>query len=182
MTRNFLPALVLIALIALFGCARQPKYVVVLEWQPQVSEICKNCPTPCGVDEAQVKQAYAALKEKLSAEGIEVSLATRAATPERPSSGVWLCDVPLETWVGGTTLVSPCQHDAKGDCKRRTLRADARNYETIPADLIVRAGLSCADELKEHAGKIDPAAIGIPKGCAGCPSASSCSKAKAGGE
>jgi hypothetical protein len=154
---------------------------VVLEWQRSGSEACLAC-AKCGVNESAVQQACSELKAKLAAKGIAVTFVERKPEPNMSGpSQMWVCDVPLETWLGGSIATQPCCAEGSGPDARqifhRALEVDGQSYSVIPADLMVRAGLSAADELLAH-GKIDPAAIKVPKGCAGCPSAGNCDKAR----
>ncbi len=179
MKRLLVFALTLTALLG--GCSRKEKLTVVLEWQRPASETCLAC-AKCGVNESDVQQACTELKAKLAAKGIAVTFIKRKPQESKPGpSQVWICDVPLETWLGGSVSTKPCCADGSGPNAKqilhRSLDVDGQNFSLIPADLMVRAGMSAADELLEH-GKIDPASIKSPKGCAGCPAAGNCDKAR----
>ncbi|HPF49843.1 MAG TPA: DUF2703 domain-containing protein [Caldisericia bacterium] len=50
---------------------------------------------------------------------------------------------PLEEWVEGKTGASQCC-DVCGDNDCRTVSVDGNEYETIPSELIVKAGLTAA--------------------------------------
>ncbi len=62
------------------------------------------------------------------------------------SNQIWLNDKPLEDWIGGKTGQSPCC-DVCGPSECRTVKVKEEIYETIPAELIVRAGLIAANQL-----------------------------------
>jgi len=170
--------LVVLALaIIVGGCSQGGGKVVVISYQKAVTESCKGC-EKCGVDGKEIQKAADVLKDKLAAKKVKVKIVEKK-NPAAKMSNLWVCDIPLETWLGAQTNTSSC-----GGCTNPTekmtcnvMTVDGQNYETVPAELIVRAGLMAADMLIEK-GKIDPAAIKTPKGCAGCPSKGSCGMAK----
>ncbi len=56
---------------------------------------------------------------------------------------IWIAGQPLEEIIGAQTGVSRCG-GCCGDSDCRTTVVDGRAYETIPPELIVRAGLEVA--------------------------------------
>ena len=171
-----------LALMILAGACSRPGKVVVLSWQRPQAAACKGC-EKCGATEAEMQKAVAQLKEKLAERGVRVKLeegiGARAGKKAIISAtNVWVCDVPLETWLGAGIGVKPCDCSSGGQAMScKVVSLDGQSYKLIPADLVVRAGLLAADMLIEK-GKIDPANIKTPKGCAGCPSAGACGMAR----
>jgi len=171
-----------LALIILAGACSRPGKVVVLSWQRPQAAACKGC-EKCGPTQAEMQKAAAQLNEKLAGRGVRVRV--EEAVGARPGkkaivsgTNVWVCDVPLETWLGAGIGVKPCDCSSGGQsmsCK--VVNLNGQSYQVIPADLVVRAGLLAADMLIEQ-GSIDPAAVKTPRGCAGCPSAGVCGAAK----
>jgi hypothetical protein len=130
-----------------------------------------------------MQKAAALLTEKLAGKGVHVKVEKGiGARPGKKAiisaTNVWVCDVPLETWLGAGIAVKPCDCSSGGQsmsCK--VVNLDGQSYELIPADLVVHAGMLAAEMLIEK-GTIDPANIKTPKGCAGCPSAGACGMAR----
>ncbi len=169
--------ILLAGLLFFSGCAREKKMTIVLEWQPPASEVCRQC-QQCGVGDQEVQRAFLMLKERLAEKGFDIQVVEKKGAAPLPNTcGMKVCDVPLEVWLDARTEATPCQGAAdKGDPDgmRRTIRVGNQGFATVPADLMVRAGLMAADHMIENGGKVDPAKITSPKGCAGCPSRSKC--------
>lgn len=121
-----------------------------IQWYRLMSE-GQTCPR-CGATEKEVEQAYRGLEQSLSPLGIKVILEKYELTPEvfkqDPSkSNILLINRrPLEEWlglkVGQSLCCGPC-----GDVECRTLETGGQVYETIPAELIIKAGLISASHL-----------------------------------
>ena len=168
-------------MILVSACSKQSGKVIVLSWQRPDAAACKGC-EKCGITEKDMQKAAAELKNQLADKGIKVLVKPRAAvkgeTCAVSASNVWVCDVPLETWLAASVNTRPC--DCKGSSQPMNCKAlylNGNEYQTIPPELVVDAGMRAAAMLIEK-GKIDPANIKIPKGCAGCPSAGTCGMAK----
>lgn len=117
---------------------------LVVSWQRLVSD-GGTCPR-CGSTEDELGKAVARLKEKLKPQGIEVILKKQELTPEEfkknplSSNKIMLNDQPLEDLLDAKTGHSKCC-DVCGDEECRTVETGGANYETIPVELIVEAGL-----------------------------------------
>ncbi len=125
-----------------------PAHTLTLGWQRLVDEAGATCPR-CGSTEREIKRAAAELKRLLAPDGIAVRVeaeridqtAFRKAPLE--SNRIWVDGRPLEDWLGATVSSSDCTGCCDGE-QCRTLVIDGRTYESIPAEIIVRAGLLAA--------------------------------------
>ncbi len=103
----------------------------------------------CGGTEAELELARRRLQEVLAPFDIQVVLEKQAISPAdfaqdpQQSNRIVIAGRPLEEWlparIGQSQCCGPC-----GDNTCRTLELTDRIYETIPAELIVRAGLLAA--------------------------------------
>ena len=100
---------------------KKSKKKLVIIWQRLISGGA-TCPR-CGFTEDELDKATLRLKEKLNPMGIEVILKK------------------LEDLVGAETGQSQCC-DVCGNKKCRTVKIEKESHETIPADMIVKAGLA----------------------------------------
>jgi len=121
-----------------------------IKWQRLVSG-GQTCPR-CGSTEEELKKAIFILKKSLISLGIEVTLekgelsvAEFKKDPLR-SNQIWLNNRSLEDWLGGKIGQSPCC-DVCGPSECRTVGVEGETYETIPADLVIKAGLFAASRL-----------------------------------
>lgn len=126
------------------------KKMLKIRWQRLLSD-GQTCPR-CGSTEEELEKAISTLKQSLNPLGVEVvlekdelSVAEFKKDPLR-SNQIWLNDRPLEDWVGGKTGQSPCC-DVCGPSECRTVGVEGEVYETIPADLVIKAGLLAASKL-----------------------------------
>jgi hypothetical protein len=124
--------------------------ILTIKWQRLVhgGETCSRC----GETGEEVQKAVDALTSRLSPFGLRVILETAEldmaawqADPDQ-SNRIWLADRPLEEWLEGKVGHSPCC-GVCGDEECRTLELEGRTYETIPAALIVQAGIMAASQL-----------------------------------
>lgn len=121
-----------------------------IKWQRLVSDGA-TCPR-CGATEEEMDRAVFLLRQSLSPLGIDVVLEKSELSPaefkERPlaSNQIWLNGRSLERWLDGEVGQSPCC-DVCGPNDCRTLQMAGQVYETVPADLIVRAGLLAAAQM-----------------------------------
>jgi hypothetical protein len=121
-----------------------------IKWQRLVSE-GETC-ARCGSTEYELEKAVSTLGQSLAPLGIEVvlekdelSVAEFKQDPLK-SNQIWLDERLLENWIGGEVGQSPCC-DVCGPSECRTVGQGGEVYESIPADLIVRAGLLAASQL-----------------------------------
>jgi hypothetical protein len=103
-----------------------------------------------------LQDALAKLNVSLAPLGIlpalEMQVIERDEFAAEPSASnrVWILGRPLEDWLGASAGSSACC-SVCGDAQCRTLEMDGRTYETIPAELFIRAGLAAAAQLMQPA-------------------------------
>lgn len=123
---------------------------LTIRWQRLV-EGGRTCPR-CGETGDEVRIAKATLTAALAPLGIAVRLDEVVISLEEferaplESNSILLQDRTVEDWLGGRTGQSVCC-DVCGPHGCRTVTVDGTDYETVPAELIVRAGLLAASEL-----------------------------------
>lgn len=121
-----------------------------IKWQRLVSK-GQTCPR-CGLTEKELKLAISTLKKSLAPLKIKVILEKNELSVAKfkkdplSSNQIWLNNRPLEDWINGKIGKSQCC-DVCGPAKCRTLGVGEETYETIPADLIIRAGLLAASQI-----------------------------------
>lgn len=131
--------------------------VLKIEWQRLVDEKGQTCQR-CGSTEKEVQKAFQSLKQSLASLGIKVILEKKALDPLTcakdviQSNRILIGGRTLEERLGAQVGKSPCEFCCaelgdKAEC--RTVKIGERVYETIPASLIVQAGLLAASELME---------------------------------
>lgn len=117
---------------------------LTITWQRLISE-GNTCPR-CGSTEDELNKAVLLLREKLSPLGIEVTLEKKELNPEefkedpKKSNQILFNDQLLEDVIGAKTGQSQCC-DVCGDEQCRTVETGGESLETIPTELIVKAGL-----------------------------------------
>jgi len=123
-----------------------------IKWRRLVfeNETCSRC----GETGNQVEKAVGILKKILKPLGIEVFLVKEKiyksefeANPT-DSNRIFLNGVGLEEWLDAKAQSSLCC-DVCGENQCRTLVYNDKEYETVPAKLIIKAGLYAAAELIE---------------------------------
>jgi anti-sigma factor RsiW len=123
---------------------------LTIKWQRLVHE-GETCPR-CGGTGEEVKKAVDTLTSRLSPYGIgviletaELDMAAWQADPDQ-SNRIWIAGRPLEDWLQGQVGHSVCCGVCgEEDC--RTLELEGQTYETIPAALIVQAGIMALSQL-----------------------------------
>jgi len=129
---------------------------LTIEWQRFVAESGDTC-EGCGMTQEEAQKAFHILKQSFAPLGIQVALQEKSLDAATFAQGVsqlnriWLGGRPLEEWLGAEVGKSV----SAGDVECRTIKLGDRTYETIPADLIVRAGLLAAFDLLS-AGPAEP--------------------------
>ncbi len=124
---------------------------LVVEWQRLLDEEKQTCPR-CSSTEQEVEKAVSSLKRELAPYGIEVSLRKTAIDPESfkkdvlESNKIVIAGKTLEDWLGAQTGQSKCCNVC-GDSECRTVEYGGSTHEAIPADMIVRAGITAAASL-----------------------------------
>lgn len=111
----------------------------------------KTCPR-CKLTEEELEKAISILKQYLNPLGIEIIIEKNELSVEEfkknslQSNQIWVNDVPLEDWISGKVGQSTCC-DVCGPLECRIIKVGKKVYETIPAELIVKAGLLAALQL-----------------------------------
>jgi hypothetical protein len=122
---------------------------LTIHWQRLVidDQTCQRC----GATEAEIDKAFKSLKQSLNPLGIEVRLEKRAITQaefeKNPSKSnlIVIGDRSLEEWLQARTGQSACCGPCR-DAECRTIETQGKIYETIPAELIIKAGLIAAGQ------------------------------------
>ena len=122
-------------------------------WQRLVSDDGRTCDR-CGATRTELTSAVTLLRRSLSPLDIEPMLEQReiddATFRSDPSlsNRILIAGKPIEEWlhadVGRSRCCSVC-----GDAECRTVELGDTTFETIPEQLIVRAGLIAAAQLLE---------------------------------
>ncbi|MCW4011740.1 MAG: DUF2703 domain-containing protein, partial [Candidatus Bathyarchaeota archaeon] len=121
-----------------------------IKWKRLVNDD-GTCPR-CGSTEEQLDRAVVTLGESLTSLGIDVVVEKVEMSVDEfkkkplESNSIWLNDQLLEDLVGAVVGQSPCC-DVCGSSDCRTVSVDDQVYETIPSELIVKAGLVAASRL-----------------------------------
>jgi len=128
--------------------------VLRILWQ-RVTVGAETC-ARCGDTGASVGRAVEQLRERLAPRGIAVELEEKALPPfaVAESNRVFFNGRSLEELLGAEAGQNHCQSccellGAPTDC--RTLRLDGREYEALPEELLVRAGLLAAEKFEAGA-------------------------------
>lgn len=119
-------------------------------WQRLVDEQGRTCDR-CGNTEQELDKAVRFLNKTLAPGGVHFVLEKKGlpfkevSLDPTQSNRVWINGRPLEEWlkaeVGQSPCCGPCQ-----DLECRTLEANGIVHETIPAELIIKAGLLAVKE------------------------------------
>jgi len=124
---------------------------LIIRWLRLVNESGQTC-ARCGETGDTVKTAFDKLKKTLAELDIEVKLEKETldfsifTKDPLQSNRIWIGGSPMEEWIGATVGKSQCC-EVCGDSECRTISTDQDTFETIPEDLIIRAGLLAAAEL-----------------------------------
>jgi hypothetical protein len=131
---------------------------IKIVWQRLVDEKGQTCPR-CSDTEQELHKALRFLAKSLLPLGITFSLETRALNGQEfhqdpsQSNRLWIDKKPLEKWVKGEAGASPCGGPC-GEAECRTIIVGDKTFETIPAELIIKAALlSVEREVKRLTGK-----------------------------
>ena len=132
------------------GIEKEPTSTLKIKWKRLISE-GETCPR-CGSTEEELGKAILTLKLSLAPLGIQVilekdelSVAEFKKDPLQ-SNRIWINDRLLEDWIEGRVGHSSCC-DVCGTHDCRTVEVEGHIYETIPAEIIIKAGLSAASQL-----------------------------------
>jgi hypothetical protein len=171
--------LLMMGLIVLIGCKNQAELttpaetkqkasgankgddmgkVLKITWQRLVDEKGRTCQR-CGSTEKELQKALRSLKKSFAPLGIKLISEKKALDPATcakdisQSNRIWIGERTLEEWLGAKVGKSPCgfccaEFGDQVEC--RTVEVEEQVYETIPAVLIVKAGLLAAADLHEE--------------------------------
>jgi hypothetical protein len=154
---------ILFVLIVIAGCTTNTDAIkmektmktLTIIWQRLLDEKGQTCDR-CGLTEKELQEAYHSLKQSLIPLGIDVTLEKKSIDPATcakdisQSNRIWINEKPLEEWLSarvGKSLCGFCCEELADEVECRTIEVGEHVYETIPADLIVKAGLLAASEL-----------------------------------
>lgn len=153
------PLFIVLLVVGIFSFSRAFKGEnmkdLTIRWQRLVDEKGHTCER-CGLTEGNVHEAFSILQESLAPLNIQVKLEENVLDPATcakdisESNRIWINDRPLEEWLGANVDKSPCDFccDELGDdAECRTITINATVYETIPSELIIKAGLLAASQL-----------------------------------
>ncbi len=136
---------------------------LVIEWQRLLDEQKETC-SRCGSTEQEVEKAVKELSRMFEESAVAFSLIKKSIDPETfrkdvlQSNKILVAGKTLEEWLGATTGQSKCCETC-GDAECRTVEYAGDTHEAIPAELIVRAGLTAAAYLF----KLQPPAQAKPR-------------------
>ncbi len=148
------------AVVLLAGCASpgsvKSDRTLVIRWQRLVDNAGDTCDR-CAGTQRSIEQARRTLAASLKPLGLQVQVIKSQLTAEQfkldpsESNRIWIGEETLESILGVKTGTSTCS-GCCGDSPCRTTVFDGQSYETIPPELIVRAGLRVAANLIRPAG------------------------------
>ncbi len=121
---------------------------LTIEWQRLLDEQKQTCPR-CGTTEQEVEKAVRELSRVLADSDIAAELVKKSIDPETfskdalQSNKIVIAGKTLEEWLGATTGQSKCC-EVCGESECRTVEYGGDTHEAVPADLIVRAGVTAA--------------------------------------
>ena len=121
-----------------------------IKWQRLVTG-GETCPR-CGNTENELEQAIEKLRQTLVPLGIEITLEKEKLNISEfkqdplQSNRIWINGQPIEKFIKGSVGQSLCC-DVCGPLDCRTVEVGGQTHETIPVDLIIRAGLIVANQI-----------------------------------
>ena len=127
--------------------------VLQVRWQRLVDDKGQTCGR-CGSTEKETENAVKELRRSLKPIHVEVVLQKTSISLQEfskdplASNQILIGGKPIEEWLQAKVGQSPCC-GACGDSECRTLTVDGKTYESIPTELIVRAGLLAGAQLNQ---------------------------------
>ena len=121
---------------------------LVIEWQRLLDEQKQTCPRCCSTEQ-EIDRAVKELNRLLDEYGIVVSLVKKVIDLDNfkkdtlQSNKILIAGKAMEEWLGAKTGRSKCCETC-GAAECRTVEYAGDTHEAIPAELIVRAGLTAA--------------------------------------
>ncbi len=113
------------------------------------SETCERCRSTG----EEIEKAVEKLEASLSSLGINVALQKKKLSEDefknnpQESNRIFINGDPLEEWIGAKSSQSECC-DVCGENECRTVIVNGKEYETVPSDLIVDAGLKAVIKMR----------------------------------
>lgn len=126
---------------------------MTIRWQRLLDDNNQTCPR-CSDTGETVESAFIKLKAALMELGVEVELVKESLDilgfnqNKLQSNSIWINGKLIEEWFGGETGKSKCC-DICGDSDCRTISFGENTFESIPENLIIKAGLIAAADLIE---------------------------------
>jgi len=129
--------------------------ILTIRWQRLVDEKGQTCKR-CGSTEMELQKAFQGLEKSLDPLGIKVTLdksvldSKTCAEDISQSNRIWIGERVLEEWLGaevGKSLCGFCCEELSDSVECRTIIFENKVYETIPAILIIKAGLQAASQM-----------------------------------
>jgi hypothetical protein len=129
--------------------------ILTIRWQRLIDEKGQTCER-CGLSEMELQKAFQGLEKSLAPLGIKVTLEKKALDPKTcaedisQSNRIWIGERALEEWLGakvGKSLCGFCCEELSDSVECRTIIFEKEVYETIPAILIIKAGLQAASQM-----------------------------------
>jgi hypothetical protein len=143
--------LTILALFVVFGMGASYSYAqtVTLRWL----ETANPAKESCGIQEKELNKAVKTLQKSLHKSGVSVELGRVNFTGAKPAGenasalGLWINNKPFESWVKASVSdpseANPCQETT----------VEGVTYKLIPSELIVKAGMSAAENLGRPSAK-----------------------------
>ena len=129
--------------------------ILSIRWQRLVDEKGQTCER-CGSTEMELQKAFQGLEKSLVPLGIKVTLDNKALDPKicaediSQSNRIWIGERTLEEWLGakvGKSLCGFCCPEFGDSVECRTIIFEGKTFETVPANLIIKAGLLAASHM-----------------------------------
>ena len=128
---------------------------LTITWQRLVGLDGQTCDR-CGSTHEELVRAVNKLRTSLKPLDIEpvieireIDTKTFASDPSQ-SNRIWIDGKAIEEWLSASVSSSQCCNVC-GDSECRTIELDSEVFETIPAELILKAGLIAAANMIEIA-------------------------------
>lgn len=126
------------------------KNILIIKWQRLIFE-GETCPR-CGSTDKELDKAVSILRQSLAPLGIEIVLEKEELPVSKfkkdplQSNRIWINNRLLEDWIEGGVGHSPCCNVC-GPHECRTVEVKGQVFEVIPAEMIIKAGLTAASQL-----------------------------------
>lgn len=129
--------------------------ILTIRWQRLVDGKGQTCKR-CNLTEMELQKAIQSLEKSLAPLEISVVLEKIILDPEfcakdiSQSNRIWINEKALEDWLGATVNKSFCEFccpEPGKEVECRTIMFEEKEYETVPAILIIKAGLLAASQI-----------------------------------